>query len=289
MAKGWVPTGTKTQARVIGVMQDTDAQILNALKGAQKEVKSIIAQVATSPGIGSAVRTAQIQAAGEAAGQVMTQFFTDDVATAVTAGMRQTASLAALQQEAILSVLGKGAAGTVLGESLRASAQLAYLNLQSRIVNSIPLSSMVYKNGVVAAGTIDDIVNNGLLLGQSAREIADAVLAYVDPLTPGGARYAANRLGRTELHNAFHETSRESYKQQPWVEGVQWNISGSHPLDDECDEFSSQDDFDLGPGVFPKDEVPDVPHPQCLCYITAVTPDPDQFVDNLNNGLYGCG
>jgi hypothetical protein len=149
--------------------------------------------------------------------------------------------------------------------------------IQSRYLNSIDLSSKVYRNQAFMTGKIDSIVNDGIILEKSAIEIADEVVQYVNPRTPGGARYAATRLGRTEINNAAHTTTLRQYAESPWVEGVLWSLSGSHKESDDCDEFATQNDFGLGRGVWPKDQVPFKPHPQCFCYITPITIEPEQF------------
>jgi hypothetical protein len=166
----------------------------------------------------------------------------------------------------------------VLARSFLRSAEDAFLDLQSRMLNNVRLSASVYRNEALMMGKIDDVVNNGILLGQSSKEIAEGVVQYINPDVMGGQRHAANRLARTELNNAFHRTSIESYKASPYVIGVQWNLSGSHDRDDECDDWDGE--------VFPKDEVPDKPHPQCYCFLTPISPEPDEFAEKLLGGDY---
>jgi len=167
---------------------------------------------------------------------------------------------------------------SVLATSFLRSAEDAFLDVNSRLLNNINLSQSVFNNEALMVGKIDDIVNNGIALGQSASEIASGVTEYINPDVMGGQRYAATRLGRTELNNAFHRTNIELYKRSPHVLGVQWNLSGSHERDDECDELDGT--------VFPKEEVPDKPHPNCFCYLTPIVPDPDEFASHLVGGDY---
>jgi len=42
----------------------------------------------------------------------------------------------------------------------------------------------------------------------------------------------------------------------------------------------------MGEGVYPKDEVPRRPHPQCLCYVTHVQEDDEVFTNKLAKGDY---
>lgn len=128
------------------------------------------------------------------------------------------------------------------------------------------LSTRVYQNAALASGRIEQIVRAGVIRQFSAREIANDVRKFIHPSTPGGASYAAMRLGRTELNNAFHEQQKIE-ADRPWVKGVKWNRSKSHPKRDICDTYAEHDEG-LGVGVWGKSRVPNKPHPQCLCYMT---------------------
>lgn len=129
-----------------------------------------------------------------------------------------------------------------------------------------PLSARVYNNAALSSNKIERIVRSGIIRGFSAREIAAEAKKFINPGTPGGASYAAMRLGRTELNNAFH--SRQlAEAERPWVNGVKWNRSKSHPKKDICDSYAEHDEG-LGVGVWAKSKVPSKPHPQCLCFMT---------------------
>lgn len=170
---------------------------------------------------------------------------------------------------------------------LRQAARNGVARYLARAHNGFTLSARVFRNRALASGAVDAAVNNGLLLGKSAKEIARDVYTYIHPGTPGGASYAAMRLGRTELNNAFHELSRQDYDSTPWTEAVLWSLSGSHPRPDECDEFANNVHFRGGePGQFKTDDVPDKPHPQCFCYTSAVNVSDAQFLANYQRGMY---
>lgn len=179
-----------------------------------------------------------------------------------------------------------GGAPTELRSSFRADAARQVELIRSRYINAIDLSESVYRNKQLANGLVDRTVNRGILANKSAAEIASDVRGLIRPDTPGGISYAAKRLGRTELNNAFHETTRRAGAAQPWVEGMLWNLSGSHPRKDVCNEYAEQDNHNMGAGVFPSRMVPGKPHPQCLCYITAITPSDDEFLSKLFDGDY---
>jgi len=71
-----------------------------------------------------------------------------------------------------------------------------------------------------------------------------------------------NRVNRW----AFTASSREAFG----TVGMGWNLSPSHPRYDLCDEYANQNNYGLGRGVFPFDDVPEIPHPLCLCWLKPV-------------------
>ena len=98
---------------------------------------------------------------------------------------------------------------------------------------------------------------------------------------PGGVSYAAMRLGRTELNNAFHAQSIFDSQETPWVEQMRWHLSKRHEHDpgDECETYAAQ-------ATFRKEDVPEKPHPNCRCFVTPELPDYDQFEQSLLAGHY---
>jgi hypothetical protein len=87
---------------------------------------------------------------------------------------------------------------------------------------------------------------------------------------PGNMAYESLRLARTELSTVYHDSVIEAARNNPAVIGVRWRLANTHPERDVCDDYAHHDEG-LGIGVFPVDAVPDVPHPNCLCYQVAVT------------------
>jgi hypothetical protein len=168
-----------------------------------------------------------------------------------------------------------------------AHATSAVENLYSRAAAGIPLSAQVYKTQSLGSGLVDRAVNRGIALGSSAKDIAKSVRGMIHPGTPGGVSYAAMRLGRTELNNAFHRTQVSQAQRKPWINGMQWNISGSHEQIDECDDYAEEGHYPNGePGVFRPEDVPMKPHPQCLCFVTSVTVSRDEFLNRFMEGEY---
>lgn len=158
--------------------------------------------------------------------------------------------------------------------------------LLARGANGIPLSESVYGTKNIADGMVDKVINRNILLGRSAKDMADDVRDLIDPDVKGGVSYAAKRLGRTELNNAFH-TTQVKRLEEPWVVAVLWNLSGSHPKPDECNEYAESVHYTGGvPGAYRQGEVPGKPHPNCLCYMTTIANDEDDFMDSFMNGDY---
>jgi hypothetical protein len=152
----------------------------------------------------------------------------------------------------------------------------------------LELSSAVYRNEALSNKAVQRIVQQGIIRGFSAKEIARDVAYLIKPGTPGGVSYAAMRLGRTELNNAFH-ARQVAEAERPWVNGVKWNRSKSHPKHDICDTYAEHD-AGLGKGVWEKGTVPDKPHPHCFCYMTYDVMDEQEALQLiLSGGLRASG
>lgn len=169
-------------------------------------------------------------------------------------------------------------------ESFTASARHSIGAMVNRVAGISPtytLSRRVYRSGALSSNQLQRQINSSLARGSSAKELADLVRKSILPNTPGGVSYAAMRLGRTEINNAFHTQSILSLKDEPWVDQVKWNLSGVHKPDpgDPCETYAAT-------GTFNKDEVPLKPHPQCMCYVTPVMVEFNEFAANLSAGVY---
>lgn len=147
-----------------------------------------------------------------------------------------------------------------------------------------PLSDKVYTSRAWIDGVLDRKVSSALARGLSAREFAAELSGYIDPLTPGGIRFASMRLARSEINNAAHAVAINNSQGKPWISGMQWSLSASHPKPDECDDLA--DGGVGGNGVYDVDKVPAKPHPQCFCIVTPVSVSDSQFLTNLLGGYY---
>jgi hypothetical protein len=169
--------------------------------------------------------------------------------------------------------------------SMLATSRAGIDSYLGRRLNTMTLSQRVYRDGQASIKAVNDVVNSGLLLGKGPRELAKDVERFISPSTPGGVAYAAMRLARTETNNAFHFTQIKQMIDSPWVTSAIWNLSGSHPRPDACNDYAERVNFKGGqPGEFKPEDVPGKPHPNCLCYITPVTIPDEDFIKKMKNG-----
>jgi len=138
------------------------------------------------------------------------------------------------------------------------------------------LSARVVGAGRMSQRRLDAIIQSALTRQLNAEELAREVYDHISPSVPGGASYAAMRIARTEINNAFHQ-QQIAQGQRPGVEAVEWNLSGSHKVPDECNVYAAKREY-------PPDAVPDKPHPQCLCYLTYKMATVDDFLAALEAG-----
>lgn len=190
------------------------------------------------------------------------------------------------ERDMLAQVFSKGDLDAMLrAETYRAVAGVEAA-IQRLSTSAIPLSEQVYKTNALAKGWVDRAVTVGLAQGLSADQLAAKVRSMINPDVAGGVSYASKRLARTEINNAFHASSVARLKASPWTESVKWNLSGSHTDPDVCNEYAQNDNMGIGEGLWPPEAVPNKPHPQCLCFITAELPTDEQWVDNYLNGNY---
>lgn len=151
------------------------------------------------------------------------------------------------------------------------------------------LSSRIWAATNKMGEDINYILAKGIAEKKPYLELIKDLEKYVDPAAkkpwnwktvyPGVNKqvdFNAQRIMRTGINHAFYISSMESNKKNPFVEAVHWELSSQHYErqvkrfgEDVCDEYTRQNDYELGEGNFPKNEVP-VPHPMCLCIQYAV-------------------
>ena len=256
--------------------------VRKVLSDSANEIEERLAKIGTS---GNPLTRMQLEAQRSAIKSMLDQDF-KEIEKSIAAGKidaAKTASQVVSQYESQLlkAVMSQDAMGRVA----RSEAQRTVNNLEAAIkrmsgTSYKPLSERVYKTKQLSAGWVDDIINKGLVSGWSARELAKAIVPSISPNVAGGVSYAANRLARTEINNAYHAASWDRYMKSAIVDEVEWLLSSSHPEDDICNDYAKE-------SPFKKNAVPAKPHPNCYCYIVPRLPAEEEFLDRLFAGDYG--
>lgn len=275
-----------TLMRYLRVQDLTDREIRALLRQAARDLANAVEDAAPT-GFGDAVRLAQLRLRQ----RVIADELWTRVGSRVTIGQRRAikAAVEGAQTDlpSLLRNLPRLVRETLLEGAERAASgavERAVARLGGRA--QVLLSPRVYWQQALMRGTVDRLINSALARGLSAREMALEVRRYVSPSTPGGTSYAAMRLGRSEVNNSFHAATVEHWSESPFVTGMKWNLSRSHPRADTCDDYAHEDHDRLGAGIFRKENVPPKPHPQCFCYVVPSTPDDDEIVANFIAGRY---
>lgn len=257
--------------------------LVAASEDAEREVHDLFKR----EGVGSTIRRAQLTGTQGVISKVLHTLFGVNLKNSIASGQSK-ASTAAVQaanvwdDKILREIIPDPDKRAVFRRSLEATAGKNVAAVITRITSDpVPLSRKVYRSEAIARKQVDRVINSGLAKGDGAAEIAKKAHQFIHPSTPGGATYAARRLGRTEINNAFHSQSINQMQTRPWVSQVEWRLSGSHEGGSGClcERYART-------RTFPARGVPLKPHPQCFCYITPVVPDIDFILDQLESGVY---
>lgn len=255
------------------------------LRDASKAVNAQLAALVAKddPRMGAGLRRAQLEQTRSLLLAQQAKVFErlgDIVAARRASAASRSARLSAAGDALLLAKVGKGAEGQYLYQSALNVSQRAIDAALARMrLSALPLSRRIYQSQVWMDGRLGKLINETLASGLDAREFARKARDWFAPNTPGGVRYASLRLARTEINNSFHAISAEKYATTPWINKVEWHLSGSHATPDECNVLAAESPYEA-------DDSPARPHPQCLCYITPVSEDEDAFVENFLKGDY---
>lgn len=199
--------------------------------------------------------------------------------------------------------------------SIKSSFKSMFTNISDDVVKLL-VSGAYYKGGEALSkriwnitnkngNDIDKIIKISIAQQESINEIAKKLEKYLikGAGTPQKTKikginsnisYQSVRLARTSTAHAHNEAKVSSSMENPFSTGVKWNLSSEHSsrigkfgmTKDICDEYASQDNYDLGTGVFPAEKVP-ISHPNCLCYLTEEVEDIDKASDDIINWING--
>jgi hypothetical protein len=277
---------SRAYARVQAV---TDRQILALLRDSLNDVNKQLRRTLGS-GIGAKVRADQLLVVKRALLNEIGDIYAS-LGKMVPAGQLRAAA-AALQtgeafNESLFALAGHKATAQAITAGLMKGLESTIDVVIARVTGThFPLSQRIYRSQLFTSGMLDNKINSALVRGLSAREFAKEMEDFFNPDTPGGVRFASMRLARTEINNAFHATTVSQIGDAPWIEGFHWNLSQSHPKADDCDALATQNSFGLGEGNYPPRDTPSKPHPQCLCVVTPIAVEDDEFLDSLLHGKY---
>lgn len=268
------------------ILKDYDREIAKVLSQALDDVDAAISELIPKTNISARVREAQLRI-NKTGLQKLIQRIYDKNFKLIQDG-RKSAAVVAVSigfsgDTKILEEMGLSSDQIEeLGAGLLAAATRNIdAVIKRQLKTKITLSKAVYKSRALAEGMVERAVNTGLAKGDSAADIAKSVKHMINPNTPGGVSYAAKRLGRTEIVNAFHAQAMEDFSDKPWVASVQWNLSKSHPSGSGCfcEKYAEK-------GKFKPDDVPNKPHPQCLCFITPNVKSWDEVLADISDSRY---
>jgi len=162
--------------------------------------------------------------------------------------------------------------------------------------NGYTLSDRIWRAGGDTRQRIDAILSEGIRNGEGALQLSRKLEQFLLPgraqlrtYKPYGvdASYRGMLLGRTEIARAHGEATLISARLNPYVSGIDWALSASHPKMDICDQLATigmgggrlKEPYDLyGVPGYP-------PHPQCvLPGIRIGVPGGQKYVEFIQNG-----
>lgn len=266
------------------VSQMTDRGLLKLLAAAANDSRKEAELLAKSAKFGKMTKAAQ-QRLVERSLHLQMHSLYENVGSLTIFGERETARAAASSMDFMQDKMW-GKRNVEIRRALRRQAESGLDSFISRSETIRPLSTRVYNNWRIVNGRLSRDINKALLRGVNARDLAGLIANSIDPQVAGGVSYNAMRLARTEINNAFHQTSIRSTIDMPWVDGYKWNISGSHVHKDVCNDMANTDHDGIGRGVYKKGNVPGKPHPHCFCYVTTVNKGAGEFEAQLKRGSY---
>lgn len=277
-----VPDRSEWIRAQVGAQRSGDRDVRRLLNDVYRQVSRQLSELERRPGIGAAVRADQLRIVRRELTKQIADL-SDGLYSVVSEHRLEAAeratNLGAQIDATLFEAAGSPARASALREGLvrglERTLDVAMARMSGR--SHVPLSRRVYRSRVWVSGRVESSVNSALARGLSAREFATEVRGLFNPNTPGGTRYAAMRLARTEINNAFHAIAVDQAADKPWAPQMRWNLSGSHPRPDECDELAEV-------GLYSPEDIPEKPHPHCFCFVTPEVMATGEFIDRLNGG-----
>lgn len=233
-----------------------------------------------------------------------------ELGSAIRSGMRASARLPGETLEAWLSdaLALCGVDGSFSGVFSQTPDDVLRALLDGRMYrDGKSLSRRIWSRTDQLAGSIEDIVAQGIAQHRSALDLAKDLEAYVSPKAkmpmswlkvypdiPFDRQidYNAMRLARTAINHAYWAANVETAQKNPFCTAMHWALSASHYErqvarfgEDVCDTYASHDEG-LGRGNFLIKKLP-MPHAQCLCVQYQVVPDLNETANRLSRWVDG--
>lgn len=171
----------------------------------------------------------------------------------------------------------------ILGKTLQYNTALLNNNVSKIVMASTEganWSQRLWANNDSLKAQLDAVLSTGIITGQSNQAMAKRLRDQVKS-TVNNSRYVTERLARTESARVQYQAQIDSIKAADY-KYVKWYAEpGACRV---CQEINDNDEYDLGYGVFPVDEVPSIPvHPNCRCSISAYWVDGKDNLGKDNN------
>jgi hypothetical protein len=99
---------------------------------------------------------------------------------------------------------------------------------------------------------------------------------------PEGVDWRALRIARSELYISLQESAKFQGQLNPAVNFYKWNLTGGVDHDPNCLDFAAD-------SPYRELDIPAFPHPNCLCFITHIIRERDEFVNDLIDWTKGAG
>lgn len=163
----------------------------------------------------------------------------------------------------------------------------------------LKLSERIWNTSKKNKNALSDIILEGMATGRNTAEVGKAIEAYIEnnksvlstmmegaelKNVPKNIHFLATRLASTEMVSAYGLASDGAALRSPGTIGMKYQLSNAHPCYDICDVICDADDYGLGRGCYPLEQLPQYPfHPFCLCIKTTLEMDPDELIKKLQN------
>ena len=272
---------SKAEGKRITLINNESVAIKRMYREALREIATRIKFLETRTNISSVLR---IQYLEELRREIQDALERIDTYTykAIVSDMETVAQAVVQDNSQLLKRMG-------FGDEL---SSIAFLHVPKDVVNEIitgklyegrwNLSRAIWNDNALKNKELETIVSQGVALQKSTYDIAKDLEKYVNPraqkpwdwskVYPGVRKvidYNAQRLARTMVSHAYQESFVRTTKHNPFIEAYQWLISNSDRVCPLCIERSTTDNYNLGAGVYPKDQLP-LDHPNGMCTFSIV-------------------